>query len=202
MKSNLFQLSPLNLTVDELSSPYFFFNFHPTIEAAAKQFNEEKLKGTSRVAMASILWDGYTETYRRIKNIYNNRFDDYFDDLTFPFLTYGIDNINSRHHQSLYHYLRAIDDQVQMNQLVELYDSIKSRELYATSLQTGSLEYIDTLAAIDELNSRLQHIVKGFFAHNSINMNHVNDYDVSDDVTQCRLYLHMSRLRKTTLITK
>ncbi len=106
---------------------------HPDIESAAKQYDEEKQTGTSRVAMASILWDDFTETYRRIKNIYINRANDYFDDIDLPFLTYGIDSNHSRHHNSLYHYLRAIDNFTQLNQLVDLYDSINSRQNHAST---------------------------------------------------------------------
>ena len=202
MKSSLFQLSPLNLTVAELNSPHFFYNFHPTIELAAKQYDSEMQKGTSRVAIASILWDEYIAVYRRIKNIYNNRVDDYFDDSDFPYLVYGIDSQHSRHHNSLFYYLKSIDDWTQMNRLVDIYDSIKSRKLFAANLQTGTIDYTDTQSIINELNSRLKHIVKVFFAHNSINMNHVEDYDVAEDVAQCRLFLPITHHRKATLITK
>lgn len=190
---------PLDIKPNELISPHFFYKFYPSISKAAEHLDKEIQKGVSRVSIASIKWDGHTELYRKIKKLYDNNYDAYFDDLEKPYLTYGYDSTKVRRYDTLYIYLKENCDFEDMNRLVEYHDAVKSRLNMLENVQMSSLAYKDGVQFVQQMQVLIRKIVQKFFDNNINNSMKINEYDVEKDVVHCRAYLHITGRRMTTL---
>ena len=192
-------IQPLNLTLEELNSPHFFYKFFSDIGKAAKRLDMELQKDVSRVALTSILWPTHTDIYRRIKKLHDNRCDAYFDEYSKPYLVYGYDDTRVRHYDNLYIYLKENCDFEDMNRLVEYHDAIKSRLHLLENVQLGTLAHKDGMMFVQQMQVLIRKIVQKFFDNNINTSMKINEYDVEKDVVHCRAYLHMTGRRMTTL---
>ncbi len=199
MENTFFKDETLNLAPTELNSRNCFYNFYRTISEAAEQLDKEMRKGTCSAGLASIRWANSYDIYKVFKKKHDLRCMHYFDDLDFPYLVYGIDMQNVRQADSLYHHLLAMRDYESMNYLVDAYDAIQARKLYIESLPVDSMHYRDCEQFIINMQLQIDNIVKDFFNLNSISNMGIEDYNIEDDIDQCRFYLSMSQKRITTL---
>ncbi len=193
---------PLDLTLEELNSPHFFYKFFSDIGKAAERLDMELQKDVSRVALASIMWPAHTDIYRKIKKLHDNRCDAYFDEYSKPYLVYGYDDTRVRRYDNLYSYLKENCDFEDMNRLVEYHDAITSRLHLLENVQLGTLAYEDGMQFVQQMQVLIRKIVQKFFDNNINTSMKIHEYDVERDVMHCRAYLHVTGRRMTTLAHK